>query len=859
MAETELRDYLEELKSLVEQGRHDEVTAHGRHILQHYPKHLATYRVMGEAMLEAGDGEKAEDLFNRVLSGDPEDHVARVGLSIVYDRRNDLEMAIWHMERAFELVPDNDAIRGEMRRLYGRRDGVEPGRLELTRGALARVYARGALYARAIGEFRALLAEDPGRVDLQAALAEALWRNEQRVQAEEVCLRVLERLPLCLKANLILGEIYTRTGRAEGRECFRRAEALDPENSVAAEMFGDDSPLQPRLVRVPRSTYAGREERPAWVAEGERAAAVDVGRALVDPTSSLERQIEIPAWLEEITLGDEEGEAAEGPDEEPAEDRWVPDQPGPPGEAAPLPETLVQDLPDWLEGVSAEAVDAAPADASQPEAPVPVEMPDWLAELTPLEVRQADRLPEDSLTEVPAWLGDVSPRGEREAEAPPIEPGGMTEAELPEWLAETVALDSVTPAPPAGGQPAPADIPSWLEEKVPPAELPAAVADSAVPAVEAAMPSWLEGEGLPSGDEALRFLESLMAGKEDELRAAAESEARARVAEITGVAGQPEEVPAPPVQPRPVPVLEEETPAVVPSWLEAAVPGEEEAPAAVEPPAPSWLEGEGMPSGDEALAFLESLVEGKEDELRAAAEMEAQIRLAEITGRGEPLATEPPVAVGPAPAAAAEEEPLAAGLPEWLSEAVEAEEIEPVPEAFGWSAFGEEGRAEVVFEAPGPSAADGAAEIAVPVGMPVAAGPAVPPAEPPAAVVQKPVLPVEEGRAVTEREIAVEAKPIAPELAALQEYVRSHPRDYGARLALARQLWDAGLHDESAEAYSRALRSAKLAEEVLADVEAHARERPADPAVRRVLGDAYMRVGRLEEALATYRSALESL
>lgn len=858
MAETELRDYLEELKSLVEQGRHDEVTAHGRHILQHYPKHLATYRVMGEAMLEAGDSEKAEDLFNRVLSGDPEDHVARVGLSIVYDRRNDLETAIWHMERAFELVPDNDAIRGEMRRLYGRRDGVEPGRLELTRGALARVYARGALYARAISEFRALLAEDPGRVDLQVALAEALWRNEQRVQAEEVCLRVLERLPLCLKANLILGEIYTRTGRAEGRECFRRAEALDPENGVAAEMFGGDSPLQPRTVRLPRLTYAGREQRPAWVGEGDRAAAVDVGHALVDSASSLERQIEIPAWLEEITLGDEEGEAAEGADEEPAGDRGVPDQPEPPGGAAP-PETMAQDLPDWLEGVSAEGVEPAPADAPEPEPPVSVDVPDWLAELTPLEVRQAEQAPEASLTEVPAWLGDVSARGERPAEEPPAEPGAMTEADLPEWLTETATLDSAAPAPPAGAQPAPADIPSWLQEEIPSGEPPAAVEDSAVPAEEGATPSWLEGEGLPSGDEALKFLESLMAGKEDELRAAAESEARARVAEITGVPERPEEVLAPPAEPQPMPVLEEETTARVPAWLEEAVPGEEEAPAAFEAPAPAWLEGEGMPSGDEALAFLESLAKGKEDELRAAAEIEAQARLAEITGVGEPPATEPPVAVEPAPTAATEEEPLAAGLPDWLSEAGETAEAEPVPEAFGWSAFGEEGRAEAAVEAPGPSAAEEMAETAVPLEMPATAEPVAPPAEPPVAAVQAPALPIEEGRAVTGREIAVEAGPVAPELAALREYVRAHPRDYRARLALARQLWDAGLHDESAEAYSRALRSSKLAEEVLADMEVHARERPAHPAVRRVLGDAYMRVGRLEEALETYRNALESL
>ncbi len=59
-------------------------------------------------------------------------------------------------------------IQDELRRLYGRRDGVEPPKLRLTRGALVRMYARGDLYRQAIAEAKAALAEDNQRIDIDA-------------------------------------------------------------------------------------------------------------------------------------------------------------------------------------------------------------------------------------------------------------------------------------------------------------------------------------------------------------------------------------------------------------------------------------------------------------------------------------------------------------------------------------------------------------------------------------------------------------------------------------------------------------------------------------------------------------------
>ena len=60
-------------------------------------------------------------------------------------------------ERAFELAADNPVIEEELRRIYGQRDGIEPHRVQLTRGALARLYLKGDLLPRAISELLSLI------------------------------------------------------------------------------------------------------------------------------------------------------------------------------------------------------------------------------------------------------------------------------------------------------------------------------------------------------------------------------------------------------------------------------------------------------------------------------------------------------------------------------------------------------------------------------------------------------------------------------------------------------------------------------------------------------------------------------
>ncbi|NJN80435.1 MAG: tetratricopeptide repeat protein, partial [Anaerolineales bacterium] len=171
MARVALRIYNHDIENLIGQGNIDEAIAHCRHILKTFPKHLETYRLLGKAYLEARRYNEAIDILGRLLMAVPDDFAANVCLSIIRDEENKLDDSIWHMERAFEVQPSNSAIQGELQRLYGKRDGIEPPKIRMTRGALARIYIQGELYPQAIAEIRGVLSEDPQRADMQVLLA----------------------------------------------------------------------------------------------------------------------------------------------------------------------------------------------------------------------------------------------------------------------------------------------------------------------------------------------------------------------------------------------------------------------------------------------------------------------------------------------------------------------------------------------------------------------------------------------------------------------------------------------------------------------------------------------------------------
>ncbi len=807
MQEITLSQYCAEIERLLQDEAYDEAIAHCFHILKRYPKYYKVYRLLGQAYLEKGQNDAAMDLFARSLSADPEDFLPRIGLSVIYERQGKIAEAAWQMERAYEILPYNEFVREELMKLYARRDGAPPEFLPLTRGALARLYARGHLYAAAIAELESLLQEAPRRYDLQALYLEVLWRDGRRLEAARAAQGLLQELPYCLKANLILGEFWMASGReADARELFRRAAAVDPELLWAPDLLGPAAPVQPTGVHIERLMYV--PPTPAYaqpaVEEGEvpewlQALGLPLGEAIPSPQSPAPpAEVESPPGALEAPLALEAPEGAPvAPTPEPLE--WLRSvEVAPPAEIEEVGEVRMgEGAPE-----SPRAVEAPAAPEAEEAAPFALEAPAPAPETSRSEMGWPEWLKEDFVlpSEPPPWMPEEESRLPPERgtewgalelpEETPLEPL----PELPEWE---------TAGPPSEPEPLEAPLPEALSPVEFPMEAPLEEA------AEGPAPGIAELPPLPeslSPEEALAWLARIAAGKEEELRAQAEREAEARLAEILG--RRPAEA-QPPSEAPEAPIAEEigmpegeapeaaEAEAALPEWLLALKPPEEAAEA---------------PSAEEER-FRALLEEAAAQPLELPSEWAAEIGLFP-----EGVAPETP-AWAEAPTAAAGEAP---------------------PE-----------------EAPLQAVSEGE-RLAVPIWDLLAVDEGVPPA----GKVPEPAPPVDLRWLEGLHAVPIAETMAGPLLGVLAEYearLKAQPRDHETRLAMARLLFNLGDTARAVREYQRLLRVAAMREAVLADLEQAVQLRPNEPRLWQALGDAYQAIGKLQKALEAYRRALASL
>jgi len=115
-------------------------------------------------------------------------------------------------------------------------------------------------------------------------------------------------------------------------------------------------------------------------------------------------------------------------------------------------------------------------------------------------------------------------------------------------------------------------------------------------------------------------------------------------------------------------------------------------------------------------------------------------------------------------------------------------------------------------------------------------------------------------------EVPEEAVPLKAELveapstiAECRARLEIEPKDYDTRLSLARAYHKEGDKEAAFDQYGKLIRSGRLIEMVIEDLERAGREAPDQPAVWQLLGDAYVKAGRLQKALESYREALARL
>ena len=450
MSTVTLRDYVERVETLLHDEDYERAIAWCQHALRTYPKCVDFYRLLGQACLETNRPDDAADMFRRVLGADPQNFVAHVGLGVVAEGIGAADEAVWQWERALEIEPNHNEVRTELRRAREPKDkSGHAQRFKLNRAALGYVCVRGEQYDRAAVEFRAVLdalgrnggATD--RFDLQVALAESLYRGGHSREAADVCQQVLQLLPNALKPNLILADIYLETGRdEEARVLLERAQALDPENRIAAQLLNPPAPLPKRAVTIDEpSSETTVAQPPVATADLSAPAPTPPPAMLAAPP---EPTAEVPDWLKALGVPT----TAEA--------------------AAPTAAVETSAEPDWLTSLRAataraEAVGATEPTATHDETLASAEasdlLPDWLRAMPqPSEhvVQPEPIVAETVRAELPDWLQESpssefvatptpTPAAEQAASNEPLAPTALAATE-PTVVAETAIVGDITTA-----------------------------------------------------------------------------------------------------------------------------------------------------------------------------------------------------------------------------------------------------------------------------------------------------------------------------------------------------------------------------------------------------------------------------
>jgi tetratricopeptide (TPR) repeat protein len=229
MQKIPLRVFYRTIDDLILNQQSDAAISRAKYLLQKFPKNLSVYRLLGKAFLDKQDFENAEFIFNKILAIDPDDFVSHIGLSIISQNFGDLEKAQISMMLAYELQPSNESLQNEVKRLHESRTDAALNKIRMTRGTLIKMYSRSQLADQTIAEARLGIQESPDRVDYKIHLAKMLDTSGKEIDAIQTCMEIIQILPYCYAALLILFKRISPKNDSSATSIFKsRLSELDP-------------------------------------------------------------------------------------------------------------------------------------------------------------------------------------------------------------------------------------------------------------------------------------------------------------------------------------------------------------------------------------------------------------------------------------------------------------------------------------------------------------------------------------------------------------------------------------------------------------------------------------------------------
>ena len=242
MAKTTFFEYLQNTEDAISAGRIEDAMANCQHILSSFPDSLEAQRLLGEIYLAKGQLEDAQQTFDWILVNDPENVVVYCDRALTSERLSDIDTALDCYQQAYELSRGNSQIRQKFNQLSSQ---VGQQEFMFSRAGLARLYMRGDLLTQAEQEWEAVLNVSPDRLDARTGLLETCWREGAYDKVDQLATKILEDIPTCLKALLLLAHVTSAVNMERSRELLQRAETFDPELVMAQDLFSDMIASQP--------------------------------------------------------------------------------------------------------------------------------------------------------------------------------------------------------------------------------------------------------------------------------------------------------------------------------------------------------------------------------------------------------------------------------------------------------------------------------------------------------------------------------------------------------------------------------------------------------------------------------------
>ncbi len=243
MAQTTLRDYLQITEDAISSGSVQDALTNCQNVLTYFPESLEALRLLGEVYLAQGKLEEAQQTFDWVLTNDPENVMAYCNRALISERMSDYDTALDCYQQAYELSRGNNQIRQIFNQLS---EKVGQQGFIFSRAGLARLYMRGDLLPQAVQEWDIVLTANPDRLDARTGLLETYWREGNFDQVEQLAKQILHDIPHCLKALLLLAHVTFAQDALQAQNLMRQAEALDPDQIMAQELFVDLIANQPK-------------------------------------------------------------------------------------------------------------------------------------------------------------------------------------------------------------------------------------------------------------------------------------------------------------------------------------------------------------------------------------------------------------------------------------------------------------------------------------------------------------------------------------------------------------------------------------------------------------------------------------